>query len=309
MGNGPPTAARGALALLVWSLEGFALPHPTALGQGPAGTDARESAAQMERARQARQHFADGMAAFRERQYEPAITAFEAARELIPSADLSYNIARAQEELAAARSGTARAELLDAAAESYRRYLRDRVDPPDREDLEAHIERLLADSATTRAAAAERPTSGRVRFRSAVRAELDQQPVDAQAGLEVTVTAGPHALRAEPPGAMPFVAQVTVEPGMTAGAAVAAIPRTQLVAVRDEPVWAFISWGLAGAGLGATIGLGIEAASRRDSDLNGARTWAAWSDAALAGTIGLSLLGAVLYIVELRAVRTEVVRR
>ena len=83
-------------------------------------------------ASEARSHFNRGFREFEKRHYREAIREFELAAKLVPSADLWYNIARAHEELSE----------YGPAIEAFRRYLRDRVDPPDRARVEARIKSL-----------------------------------------------------------------------------------------------------------------------------------------------------------------------
>ncbi len=72
-------------------------------------------------ARKAQQHFEQGLHQFEAHHFREAIEEFELAANLVPSADLWFNIARAHEEL----------NEYDEAIQYYQRYLRDRVDPPD----------------------------------------------------------------------------------------------------------------------------------------------------------------------------------
>jgi len=71
--------------------------------------------------------------------FSEAIHSFQVAASLIPSADLWFNIARCHEQLARARNSAADYEQ---AIAYYRRYLTDRVDPPDRAAIEAAAEAM-----------------------------------------------------------------------------------------------------------------------------------------------------------------------
>lgn len=69
---------------------------------------------------------------FRERDYRLAIRYFELANSAAPSADFQFNIARAHELLSE----------YEPAADHYERYLRDKLDAPDRADVQRRIVEL-----------------------------------------------------------------------------------------------------------------------------------------------------------------------
>lgn len=249
--------------------------------------------------RQAREHFRAGIEQFRAHQYRQAIQSFELAARLVPSADLQYNIARAHEELAE----------YDRAIEHYQAYLRDRVDPPDREQLEAHIEELRERAETERQRARNAPTTGTLRLT----ANYDGADVTldgASAGTSPwtgprDVEAGRHTLNVTRPGFIPFRSEVSVERGISTAAYADLEPETRYVAQRNDPIFAWIVWGLGVGALGVSIGLGVEASSRQSVNLDDARTLAAWSDGMLGAAIGLAVGGLILWFVEGRTVGTE----
>lgn len=286
----------------------------SARAQGAGATDAHATEAQApqaqasetvghrdaDTARRAREEFEAGVRHFQAREYREAIHSFQVAAELVPSADLWFNIARSYEELGE----------YEPAIEHYRRYLRDRVDPPDRAQVEAHIAELAERAEAARAAAVTTPTTGTLRLRAsdaggAITIDgraVGTTPIDTEIELEP----GSHELRVTREGSLPFVAQPLVEAGVRTDAVITLLPATQFRAIQADRIWTWVSFGLAAAALGVSIGLGVEAGSRQ-SDLASAREWSAWSDAALGGAIGFTALGLVLFFVEGRTVRTEVI--
>ncbi|MBX3271593.1 MAG: PEGA domain-containing protein [Sandaracinaceae bacterium] len=285
----PFAALAAALALPAFaSAQEAAEPSPES-APSPENVDAT---------RQAREHFLAGIEQFRNHQYRQAIQSFELARRLVPSADLQYNIGRAHEELSE----------YDQAIERYQAYLRDRVDPPDRAQLEAHIASLRERASAERARARTRPTTGTLRLtanRDGADVELDgaragTTPWDAPREVE----AGRHALRVSREGYIPFRADVGVERGVTTAAYADLVPETRYRAERNDPIFCWIVWGLGVGALGASIGLGVEAASRQSVSLDDARTLAAFSDGLLGATIGLAIGGAILWFVEGQTVGT-----
>lgn len=249
--------------------------------------------------REARQHFVAGIEHFRAHQYREAIQSFELAAGLVPSADLQYNIARAHEELSE----------YEQAIDHYQNYLRDRVDPPDREELEAHIEQLRERAEAERARARDRPTSGTLRLtanRDGADVRLDGEaagttPWDAPRDVEP----GRHALSVDREGYIPFRSEVSVERGLTTAAYADLVPETRYEAQRDDPIFSWIVWGLGVGALGVSIGLGVEALNQQNTDFDNALTLAAWSDGMLGAAIGLGVTGLILWFVEGRTVSTE----
>ncbi|UJR80344.1 PEGA domain-containing protein [Sandaracinus amylolyticus] len=252
-------------------------------------------------ARRARAAFEAGVAHFEARRYRDAIHEFQVAAQLVPSADLWFNVARAHEELGE----------WEQAIEHYRRYLRDRVDPPDRAQVEGHIRELEERAEAARAARLTRPTTGTLTVRVDVEGatvrvgdrEVGQSPI----GDELSLDPGRHPLLVTREGYLPFRSEVAVEAGLRTAAYVDLQPETRYRAIEGERIFTWIAWGLSAASLGVAIGLGVEAGSRQGSDLDSAREWSAWSDAALGAAIGFGALGAILWFLEGRAVGTEVI--
>ncbi|MDH5490676.1 MAG: PEGA domain-containing protein [Myxococcales bacterium] len=244
-------------------------------------------------ARRAREHFMRGMRHYEQRAYREAIQEFELAAQLVPSADLWFNIARAHEELSE----------YDRAAESYRRYLRDRVDPPDQEEIEAHASELEARAEAERRAARTRPTTGTLRVRSEEPGDevvLDGEEIgETPIPLPLTVQGGAHDVEIRREGSVPFRARVTVSAGTTSAAQPVFTEQTRLHSAAGSRLFTWIVGGLSAAALVTSVGLGAHAISlNQDGDLGGALRWGAYSDYTLAAGLGLGLTAVILYFVE-----------
>lgn len=248
---------------------------------------------------QAREHYRTGMTRFDAHDYRSAIAEFHLAARLVPSADLWFNIARAHEEVG---------ELLPA-VEHYQFYLRDRVDPPDRQAVEARIASLQARAEEARAALERAPTTGTLRLSSnldGALVRLDGQDIGRSPLTDpMELSPGRHELALELDGYLPFRSTVRLEAGLTTAAYADLQPATHYRAVRGRRLWTWIAGGLAVAGAGAAIGLGVHAAGLRDENLADARRWARYSDIALGSAVVMALTSVILYFVEGRAVETE----
>lgn len=248
---------------------------------------------------QAREHYRSGMTHFDAHDYRGAIAEFHLAARLVPSADLWFNIARAHEEVG---------ELLPA-VEHYQLYLRDRVDPPDREAVEARIASLQQRADEARLAAERAPTTGTLRLSSNLEGalvRLDGRDIGRSPLTEpMELSPGRHELALELDGYLPFRSTVRLEAGLTTAAYADLQPATGYRAVRGRRLWTWIAGGLAVAGGGAAIGLGVHAAGLRDENLTDARRWARYSDIALGSAVVMALTSVILYFVEGRAVETE----
>ncbi len=240
----------------------------------------------------ARTEFEAGIAHFAARRFREAIHSFQVVAELVPSADIWFNIARAHEELGE----------WDQAIEHYRRYLRDRVDPPDRAQIEGRITSLEERAEAARAARLTTATTGTLSVR------VDERDVGTSPlADDLTLEPGRHALLVTREGYLPFRSDVGVEPGLRAAAYVDLEPETRYRAIAGDRIFTWVAFGLAAASLGVSIGLGVEAGSRQSGDIASAREWGSYSDAVLGATIGLAALGVVLWFVEGRAVGTETI--
>lgn len=272
-----------------------------------------------DQAARARSEFLAAVEFFNAGRYLEAIHGFQVAASLIPSADLTYNIARSYERLAETRHEPAD---YTQAIEHYRRYLRDQVDPPDRAQVEANIAALAERLEAARAANRTLPTTGRV-IVSAPQVTGQVFLDDELRGVagdvdDLTVQAGRHRLRFEGPRIQTFVSDVEVQAGSSARATAEFFTHTQHTAVRHDPVFSWISFGASGASLIGAVILGVVAADL--SSQNGAmmmtgqrdvfaepRTLAAYSDVLLGSAIGFAGLGIVLHILETNAVDTTTV--
>ena len=266
----------------------------------PTPPDETAAAQDADAAQRARLEFEAGMAHFQARRFRDAIHSFQVVAELVPSADLWFNIARAHEELGE----------WDLAIEHYRRYLRDRVDPPDRAQIEQHITLLTERAEAARTARATAPTSGSLSVRVDVEGatvRLDERDVGTSPlADELTLDAGSHELLVTREGYLPFRSQIGVEAGLRTAAYIDLQPETRFRAIAGDRIFTWVAFVLAGGALGTSIGLGVEAGSRQ-GDLASAREWGGYSDALLGAAIGLGALGLVLWFVEGRAVGTETI--
>lgn len=268
--------------------------------EAPAPSEADASPEDADAARRAREHFLEGMEHFEAHRYRPAIHQFELAAELVPSADLWFNIARSHEELG-------EHEL---AIEHYRRYLRDRVDPPDKEQVERRIASLEAQAEAARQAANERPTTGTLRVTANVE-DVEVQLDDRSVGrtpltTPISLAPGRHRLRLEREGYVPFRSEVRVEAGLVTAAYADLVPATRYRAIRGRRIATWIVGGLAIGGVGAALGLwGKARGLASDGNYDEARDWGRYSDFAWGGAALLAVTAAILYFVEGRAVGTE----
>ena len=284
------------MSVLGITILGVGALAPSAHAQDP-GPSAPEDASA---ARRAREHFTHGMEHFDARRYREAIHDFELAAELVPSADLWFNIARAHEELGEHAP----------AIESYRKYLRDRVDPPDRDRVERQIASLEAQLEAARRALNERPTTGTLRVSANVRG-VEVRLDDCAIGTTplptpVTLDPGRHTLTLEREGYVPFRSEVRVEAGSVTAAYADLVPATRYRAIRGERIVTWIAAGLAVAGAGVGIGLwGRARGLAADERFEEARNWGRYSDFAWGGAAVLAVAAAILYFVEGRAVGTE----
>lgn len=261
-----------------------------------------------EAAAQARVHFTEGMQHFDARRFRDAIHAFQLAASIVPSADLWFNIARAYEELHDETS-------LRQAIEFYQRYLRDRVDPPDRGQVEAKIEVLQQRAEAARQARLSRPTTGTLRISSTVEGadvSVDEDAIGTSpVAAPLTLPEGTHRVEVEREGYIPFRSDVQITPGAAAAAYADLAPATRYRAVRGKRIFTWIVGGLAVAGIGTSIALGAIARGMTrgddvtDEDYRDARDMSAISDYVLGASLALAVGAIVLYFVEGRAIGTE----
>lgn len=248
----------------------------------------------------ARQHFRAGMEHYQARRFREAIQSFELAAQLVPSADLWFNIARAYEQL----------NEPALAAEHYQRYLRDRVDPPDRAEIEHQIAALLERAESDRAARRTRPTTGTLRVEASVagsEVRIDDRVVGrAPIAVPMSLAPGRHTVVVARDGYIPFRSEVEIRAGAPTAAYADQVRATEYRAQRGTRIWTWIVGGLGVAALGTSIGVGVVASGQQgDGDLATARRTATVSDVFLGSAIALAVGATLLYFVEGRAVGTE----
>ncbi|MBO6938843.1 MAG: PEGA domain-containing protein [Deltaproteobacteria bacterium] len=291
---------RSSWPRLVLALAGLTLTVPSALAQEAVPPSEVGSPEDADSARRAREHFLSGMEHFEAHRYRPAIHDFELAAELVPSADLWFNIARSHEELGE----------YEPAIEHYRRYLRDRVDPPDKAQVEQRIASLEQQAEAARQAANQRPTTGTLRVTAnmeGVDVQLDDRSIgQTPLTTPISLEPGRHRLRLEREGYVPFRSEVRVEAGLVTAAYADMVPATRYRAIRGKRIATWIVGGLAIAGIGTAIGLwGHARGLAADGNYEEARDWGRYSDFAWGGAALLAVTAAILYFVEGRAVGTE----
>lgn len=290
---------------------------------GAAGASAQESeeaaaTASVENARLARQEFQAGVEHYQAGRYLEAIHSFQVAASRVPSADLWFNIATAYEQLARSRGEVSDYEQ---AIAHYRRYLTERVDPPDRAAVEANLIALNERLDAARAAQRVETSTATLRVQSSFEgasvrvdgAAVGVSPLDQSMALEP----GHHSVEATREGYLPFLADVTLERGLSASTSFSLTPERIHRAITRDPVFAWIAWGLGAASVVGSVALGAHAqgladqASRQPFDSTmptdpfaDARTMGAVSDALLGGAALLVAIGVSLYFLESSAVGT-----
>lgn len=230
--------------------EGTPTPGSTPAQPQPNGTPAL-SAAQVSQA-----FLRCALNQFTRHEYRQAIRYFDLANRAAPSADLHYNIARAHELL----------NEYDEAAGAYERYLRDKVNAPDRTEVEARI-RQLRDLARRRREAA-RQQDGRALLtvnvdQPGARVRIDEREVGTSPiASGVQVQPGNHRLVVERDGYQLWQGVVRARAGETGRADVVLGEATRY---RTQPAPHIASFALGGTGAAAIVAgvvLGIVASQR-----------------------------------------------
>lgn len=278
--------------VLVVSGAALAQPAPT-----PTATPTTSRVAEAQRAT------AEGMQRFRARDYQGAIHAFEAANAAAPAPDLWFNIGRAR-EMAGDYAG---------AIEDYRRYLRDKVDAPDRAEVERRIGDLERMAEIQRASRLRREQQSSLRFQVdgplAARATytIDARQLSfAEATSPTVVTPGEHEVSIAADGAQTWRGRVRVREGEPMGVYASLQPATRYQTRGGRHVLSYVLGGLSIASLGASAGFAIRAAS--EDNYNAQVTPAERSDILLGVGVGLAVGAVITWFVERGSSHTETVR-
>lgn len=288
-------AASALVILLALSTAGRAAVAQTAApSDAPAGS----------RIDEAQRHIAAGLQQFRQRDYSAAIHEFELANAAVPTPELWFNMARAREMLLDYRG----------AVDDLRRYLRDKVDPPDRAEVERHITELERLDEIRRAALARQAVGQTLRVGvegdvAASTVVLDGRSQRAVAlASPVSIAEGTHRVEVMRPGMQPWVAQVRVRAGESA--AVFSNPAPSTV-YRTRPAPHIASAVLGGLGIVALGLSGYFAIRAAGEDCNGCSAqWdAAGRSDVLLGTGALLAVGAAVAFFVERASSTTVTQR
>lgn len=250
--------------------------------------------------REASERFRLGMEHFDARRFREAIREFELAARLVPSADLWFNIARAHEEL----------NELEAAADNYGYYLRDRVDPPDREQVEALIAQLRERAETARLARRRQPTTGTLRVQSTeaeAEVAIDERAIgQTPIALPLTLEPGNHHVSVRRDGFIPFESKIQIDAGITTAAYADLAPATAYRSIRGDRIFTWIVGGVAVASLVPSAIFSIQAnGQRNDRDFDAAEDSARLADVFLATSLVLGVGAVLLYFLEGRSVGTE----
>lgn len=253
----------------------------------------------VDRVEEARRRVLAAMAAFREHDYTTAIHEFELAWRAAPNPDLWYNLARAREL----------SSDFEGAVGDYQRYLRDKVDPPDRAEVERHIRELQA-IAEHRAAALRRQSDG-----SQLRLHAEAPSRDARwfldggevaaGGEGIAVNPGEHTVRCAAPSRQEWTARVRVREGETVGVFAAPAPATRFVTRPTSHVTSLAVAGLGAASLGVAGYFGIRAATAGCDGCSQQTVAASRSDIFLGAGVGLAIGAVVAYFIERASSHTE----
>ncbi len=292
--------------------QASAAPATTSSSPPPAATSSALPAVNPEGGgvAQAQAHLQSALQHFRDHQYTEAIHEFELANSAAPSADFWFNIARCHELLS----------HYDEAVDFYRRYLRDKVDPPDRRQVETHITELLRLAEQARAAARRQTAESNIRFEltpptpGASLSVADRVVGHGTLSGPLVVQPGTYPIRVTAAGMQDWRASVRVRTGETVTAYVALQPATEY-RTRSGGHIASIVLGVASlVAFGAGIAVGANAATMpgctgdpvtSEADLCARRDWAGYADIVYGVGAGLLLTTAIVYFMEAGATRTE----
>lgn len=261
---------------------------------------------------QARQRFQSGHEHFEAHRYREAVRDFELAASLYPSAEISFNIALCYEQL----------QEYDPAIQYMQRYLREKVDPPDRPEVEARIAELQRLRELVRQS--RRHSSGQGLLRVVSTGPHLAVRIDGGPSLRAPV-ADPQPVRptstlvAEAPGMQRFVAQVGAHPGEVSTAMVRLEPATRYRTRSGGRLWTWIVGGAAVATAGVGVYFGLRSVSlssdagelvqsdpdRAEQLYDDAASKADLADAMYGGALLVGLGAVILYFVEGASSETE----
>jgi hypothetical protein len=263
----------------------------------------------------AQEHLQSALVHFRQHQYTEAIHEFELANAAAPSADFWFNIARCHELLS----------HYDVAIDYYLRYLRDKVDPRDRAQVQQHINELRQSAEIARNAARRQNVQAAIRFElgnnvpSAALFIADRRVGQGSLTSPFPVTPGTYPVRVTADGMQDWRASVRVRQGETVTAFVGLQPATQYRTRSGGHIASYVLGAASILALGAGIALGAFAATQSPcmgdpvammADANcDRRDWATRADILYGVGAGLVLTTAIVYFIEAGASRTERVQR
>lgn len=195
------------------------------------------------------------LARFTRQDYRQAIRYFDLANRAAPSADLHYNIGRSHELL----------NEYDEAANAYERYLRDKVNAPDRAELEQRITQLRDLARRRREAARQQDARALLTVivdQPGARVLVDEREVGTSPvapGLQLSP--GNHRITVERDGYQRWEGIVRARPGETGRAEVSLAEATRFRTQPAPHIASFVLGGLGAASLVTGAALGIVAAN------------------------------------------------
>ncbi len=279
-------------------LSGAAAPGTEDAPTTPAGASAA-GPDDPARFREARSHFDAGRAHYGQHAWRDAIREFELARSRVPSADLAFNIARCHEQL----------NEYDAAIQEYERYLREKVDPPDREPVTRKIASLRELAETARVARRQRPDTALLRVtvsEPAASVRIDARVIGQSPIADpIRLAPGDHAVSVTKTGFRPFAAQASLVAGGTGDAIVNLERATTYETIRGSRLWTYVAGALAVGAAGGGVYFGASALGRLGTDEPAARKTALVADGLYASAVVLFVGAVALYFLEGSASETR----